>query len=80
MVANRADDSLPVKYFGEERYPKVYAWVERFAAETERKRKELGKAAALDGRAIEQRILETSSSAEDLGFIAGDPLPFSNEW
>jgi glutathione S-transferase len=69
-------DSLPAEHFGKERYPKVYAWVARFVAETEKKRKELGMATALDGKAMAERTLG-ASSPEDVSFVDGDPLGLS---
>jgi glutathione S-transferase len=66
-------DSLPVEHFGAERYPKVYAWVARFVAETEKKKKELGKATTLNGKTMAERIL-SALPVEDLRFIDNDPL------
>jgi hypothetical protein len=66
-------DSLPVEHFGAERYPKVYAWVARFVAETENKRKKLGKATKLNGKTMAERTL-SASSREGVSFIDNDPL------
>jgi glutathione S-transferase len=76
MMEPTMKDSLPAEHFGREKYPKVYAWVARFVAETEKKRKELGKATALDGKAMAERTL-SASSPEDVSFVDGDPLGLS---
>jgi glutathione S-transferase len=58
LMESTMKDSLPVEHIGAERYPKMYAWVERFVAEIEKKRGKPGKAATLDGTAMKQRFLE----------------------
>lgn len=74
MMDPKMEGSLPVKQFNAERYPKVYAWVERFVTELDKKKKELGDVNALDSNSMCQRTLENGSSPEHVGFIDGDPL------
>ncbi|RMZ72237.1 glutathione s-transferase [Pyrenophora seminiperda CCB06] len=74
MVDPRMKDSLPIKHFNADKYPKVFAWVERFVAEVERKKKELGKTTVLDSNSMGQRILGTASSPEHVSFIDDDML------
>jgi glutathione S-transferase len=71
--------SLPSEHFTKERYPKLYTWVERFVAETEKKGKRLGQVTALDGKAMAERTFSASSSSDDVSFIDGDPLGLQKE-
>ncbi|KAF1947163.1 hypothetical protein EJ02DRAFT_392147 [Clathrospora elynae] len=66
--------SLPEANFGEKTYPKVHAWVRRFMAQVQRKKKEAVKATALDGETMASRTLGASSSPENVVFINDDPL------
>jgi len=74
MVDPRMKDSLPMKHFNVEKYPKVFAWVERFVGELERKKKEVGEATVLTSASMSRRTLETASSPEHVSFAYDDPL------
>ncbi len=66
-------DSLPTEHFNSGKYPKVFAWVDRFVAQVERKKKDLPKPTALDGNTVAQRALQTSVPPENTTFIDANP-------
>lgn len=66
--------SLPAQHFNAEKYPKVFSWVERFVSELERKRKQIPRPTALNGNALLDRTLNTTSMPENVGFLDNGPL------
>jgi glutathione S-transferase len=67
-------DSLPTEYFNAKNYPKVFAWVERFVAQLEKQREKLPRPTALDGKAMGKRIIEATTSPENVAFVDANPL------
>ncbi|KAF1831803.1 glutathione S-transferase [Decorospora gaudefroyi] len=66
--------SLPEECFGKARFPRVYAWVDRFVEHVETARRNLGQdVASLDGQAVAERTLP-AEAPEDFVFEKGDPL------
>jgi glutathione S-transferase len=73
IVDSGMTGSLAKEHFGKEKYPKVYAWVERFMKRVEQKKSETAKPISLDGKNMAQWILEASSSPEAVNFIDSNP-------
>jgi glutathione S-transferase len=76
IVDRNMKGCLPEEGFGEDRYPRVYAWVKRFMSVIEKKRKGCEKPTTLDGGAMASRTLNAASKTDDIGFITNDPLDF----
>jgi glutathione S-transferase len=67
--------ALPAEFFTKEKYPRTYAWVDRFMDLVEDKRKAQGKApVAIDGPAMKTRVLASSAPLEATRFEDADPL------
>jgi glutathione S-transferase len=60
--------------FGEQKYPRVYAWVKRFMSVVEERKKACEKPTTLDGATMAMQVLSASSQTDDIGFISDDPL------
>jgi glutathione S-transferase len=68
MSDRNMKDSLPAELFNAKQYPKVYAWVERFVMELDKKKTSLPKPSALDGKAMCKRTLEAATLPEVVAF------------
>jgi glutathione S-transferase len=68
MSDRNMKDSLPAELFNANKYPKVFAWVERFVMELDKKKKSLPKPSALDGKAMCKRTLEAATLPEVVAF------------
>jgi glutathione S-transferase len=65
----KMEDSLPAEHFNAKTYPRVFAWVERFVTELDKKKEKIPKPSALDGKAMGKRTLEATTSPETIVFV-----------
>jgi glutathione S-transferase len=70
MSDRNMKDSLPAEHFNANKYPKVFAWVERFVMELDKKKTSLPKPSALDGKAMCKRTLEAATLPEAVAFTS----------
>lgn len=73
MLDPNMKDALPEAYVSAKIFPKTFAWVNRFMAFVEKSKSAHPKPISLDGKAMAQRILD-STSTDEIGFIRDDPL------
>ncbi|KAJ4346930.1 uncharacterized protein N0V89_010863 [Didymosphaeria variabile] len=60
--------SLPDQHFGEETYPRVYAWVRRFMAQVWKKKQSTDTPTSLDGSGMRDRLLNAATASENASF------------
>lgn len=76
LVDRNMKDCLPKEGFGEERYPKVYAWVKRFMDIVGEKKKGCETPTTLVGEDMTKKTMSATGARDDIGFIEDDPLGF----
>ncbi|KAL1797067.1 hypothetical protein ACET3X_005607 [Alternaria dauci] len=68
MADPNMQDSLPAEHFNAKKYPKVFAWMERFATEVDKKKQTLPKPSALNGETMGKRTLDAATTPETIAF------------
>jgi len=68
--------ALPDEHFGEKKYPKTHAWIQRIMNRVKTAKENAAKPNSLDGKTMRDQILSTKHSLEPLSFDENDPLGF----
>lgn len=65
--------ALPAE-ISEQKFPKTFAYIRRFMAEVEKRKKEGEKPTTLDGAAMKERVVNGGAQPESIGIMEDDPM------
>ncbi|KAF2709742.1 hypothetical protein K504DRAFT_467691 [Pleomassaria siparia CBS 279.74] len=74
MIDPYMAESLPEEFASEEKFPKTFAWVRRFMDEVKTRKTQGPKPTRLDGSAMKERVVGSSTEQEMLTVNDDDPL------